>query len=145
MKNVMPLFVMRINGRSMLPTFSPNDRVVVNKLSYLVSSPSVNDIIVLTHPYTDRIILKRIIAGPLSCVKVDGSILEVNDIPQKKYMPDGVRQYKKYTINVPEESYFIIGDNPYHSTDSRHFGAVNKSNIIGKVVQRFATGKYAQT
>ena len=134
---------MKIQGRSMVPTFSPEDRVLVNKLSYLVSKPSVDDVIVVKHPFTGRVILKRIIAGPLSSVKMDGNILFVNNVPRKKYIPDGVKQYNRYFWNIPEESYFVAGDNLYHSTDSRHFGAVNKDNIIGKVVKHFATGQYA--
>lgn len=140
MKKALPMFVMNVKGRSMFPTFSPRDKVLVNKLSYLVASPSVDDIVVVKHPSVEgKLITKRVIAGPLSRVKVDGDMIEVNNVPKENYIPAGAKQHKKYTVSVPKDSYFVMGDNPYCSTDSRHFGAVNKSNIIGKVIQHLPT------
>ena len=122
----------------MLPTFSPRDGVAVSHMPYLLSAPSVEDIVLLRNPYTDRIIIKRIIAGPLSVVDLDGNSIVVNGVPREKRMPDGVRQYHRQQWNVPEESYFVTGDNLYQSTDSRHFGFIPREHIIGKVVKHFA-------
>jgi len=89
-----------VRGDSMAPTFAANDRLFVSKLLYKIVSPKVDDIVVLTDPRNDRLILK----------KVDG---------------------------VFGDKYFVVGKNLAESTDSRTFGAVDKRQIVGKVLFRY--------
>ena len=42
----------------------------------------------------------------------------------------------KRIARIKNNTYFVEGDNPAHSTDSRHFGYINKKHIIGKVISR---------
>ena len=44
----------------------------------------------------------------------------------------------KRVLSIRPHAYFVIGDNPEHSTDSRHFGWVEKHLVVGKVIKRIA-------
>ncbi len=44
----------------------------------------------------------------------------------------------KRVLSIKPREYFVIGDNPEQSTDSRHFGWVGKNLVVGKVVKRIA-------
>jgi len=137
-----PFFTMKVAGRSMLPTFSPRDTVLVNRTSYLFRAPTTGDVVVLYHPYTKRVLLKRIVAAPGSHLRLDGTIFTVDDVPQKKHMPEAVSQKQRYEWRIPDQCYFVAGDNLYTSTDSRHFGFVQQSHFIGKVVKNFPQNVY---
>jgi len=89
-----PLFVYRISGNSMRPTYHDGDLVIGWRLCSNLTS---GDVIVLRQPDTQRIIIKRI-------SKIDGG------------------------------RYFVLGDNSSASTDSRHFGWIEKKAIIAKVL-----------
>ena len=94
-KRLLPVFIMRVKGASMLPLFVCNQRVVVRK--FLFQKPRVNDVVVVQHPNNNALLLKRIIA-------------------------------------IQGKMYVVEGDNKQHSTDSRHFGAISKKHVIGKVI-----------
>lgn len=92
----------RIEGNSMQPLLQPDDQVLVDTHIYNSSSPSIDDIVVLTHPFqSDLKIIKRI-------TKISKS-----------------------------EGFFVQGDNPLVSIDSRDFGFVKPELIIGKVICLF--------
>lgn len=128
--------VLRIYGNSMNPTLEEGQIVISVKASDL----EPGDIVAFY--YGNKVLLKRYVAGPGDWVNIlqDGTV-EVNgealDEPYLTEKAYGISDLE-YPYQVPEESYFLIGDKRSVSVDSRHssVGAVSKEQIIGKIVFR---------
>ena len=146
--------------RSMSPTIQAQDEVTVEGYAYWFSKPQRGDIIVfetkgisedqreLFHIPSDEFYAKRIVGIPGDILSIqNGRLCNHNEIISE---PTGLAKLKFVapiaspiypiyltnsldTYKVPDGSYFLIGDNTTNSLDSRYFGAVDGSSIIGKV------------
>jgi signal peptidase I len=132
--------VARVEGMSMAPTLEDQDRLIVNKLIYRISSPRKGDIVMLYYPVNpDKSFVKRVIAEEGDLVRiVDGRVF-VNDVPLKDdYVPSEFRSHDDWGPQMIQEGYyFVMGDHRNNSSDSRHWGLVPKKYIIGKVQVRW--------
>ena len=132
--------VARVEGMSMAPTLEDQDRLIVNKLIYRLSSPRKGDIVMLYYPVNpDKSFVKRVIAEENDVVRiVDGRVF-VNDVPlADEYVPGEFRSHDDWGPQVIREGYyFVMGDHRNNSSDSRHWGEVPKKYIIGKVQLRW--------
>ena len=122
-----------IPSESMLPTLKPGDRILVNKFIYRFRDPKRQEIIVFKYPLDpQRKFVKRLIAVPGDRVKIKNGQVFVND----KQLSEDYLLEKSYTdfpeIKVPEDNYFVLGDNRNNSEDSRYWGFVPRENIVGK-------------
>lgn len=134
-----PVLSFKVVGESMSPRYKNNQRVFVNRLAYVFSKPKTGDVVVVQHPFKkDTRILKRIAAGSGTEIHLQWGRLffnkeRVGDVHYKSIFFDeyGARREKWH---VPEHSYFLLGDNPAQSSDSRHFGLVHKNTIVGRVI-----------
>jgi signal peptidase I len=131
----------RVNGPSMQPNLHTNNLVLVNLLAYDFGSPQRGDVIVFHPPIPTadgEYYVKRIIAVPGDTIKltttavyVDGrklnepyiDILGPADIENPGVVP---------TITLHKDQYWVMGDNRDNSQDSRFFGPITRSAIIGK-------------
>ncbi len=111
-----------VDGQSMMPTFQPEDRVVVSKAYWLVGGIHDKDIVVIKDPTGDGYIIKRVF-------RMAGESVPVDKWPDNRRLEDG-----PYT--VPDGMVYVLGDNLPESEDSRKFGPVSNDKIIGKVVVR---------
>ncbi len=123
-------------GSSMEPNFQYGDRLMVNKVVYHFHDPERGDVIILHPPYLpkDAIpFIKRVIALPGDSVEVKGGVVYVNGSPldETDYIED-LPTYTFYLAEVPENEYFVLGDNRNNSSDSHYGWTVPKENIIGK-------------
>ena len=132
--------VARVEGLSMAPTLDDQDRLIVNKLVYRLSSPRRGDIVMLYYPLNpDKSFVKRVIAEEGDQVRIVDGRVYVNDVP----LPDDyvAEEYKSHDDwgpqVIPEGYYFVMGDHRNNSSDSRHWGMVPKKYIIGKVQIRW--------
>ena len=132
--------VARVEGLSMAPTLDDQDRLIVNKLVYRLSSPRRSDIVMLYYPLNpDKSFVKRVIAEEGDQVRIVDGRVYVNDVP----LPDDyvAEEYKSHDDwgpqVIPEGYYFVMGDHRNNSSDSRHWGMVPKKYIIGKVQIRW--------
>jgi len=132
--------VARVEGQSMAPTLSDQDRLIVNKFAYRVGEPRRGDIVMLYYPLNpDKSFVKRVIAEEGDTVRiVDGKVF-VNDAPiGDDFVPAEFRSHDDYGPTVIPEGYaFVMGDHRNNSSDSRHWGFVPKRYIIGKVQLRW--------
>jgi signal peptidase I len=132
--------VARVEGMSMAPTLEDQDRLIVNKFIYRVSSPRRGDIVMLYYPVNpDKSFVKRVIAEEGDMVRIVDGRVYVNDVPIKDdYVPSEYRSHDDWGPQmIPEGYYFVMGDHRNNSSDSRHWGMVPKKYIIGKVQLRW--------
>ena len=132
--------VARVEGLSMAPTLDDQDRLIVNKLVYRLSSPRRSDIVMLYYPLNpDKSFVKRVIAEEGDQVRIVDGRVYVNDVPlPDDYVAEEYRSHDDWGPQViPEGYYFVMGDHRNNSSDSRHWGMVPKKYIIGKVQIRW--------
>lgn len=145
-----------IPSESMVPTLKVGDRVLVNKLSYDLHDVHRGDIVVFRAPAEARSdgiddLVKRVIGLPGDTVtwRKDGQVY-VNDKPlDEPYLPAGTRTTYEGVpqgcvapadgvsgCKVPAGHLFMMGDNRTASRDSRYFGPIKESSIVGRVFVR---------
>jgi signal peptidase I len=151
-----------IPSESMVPTLKVGDRVLVNKLSYKLHDVHRGDIVVFDAPPAAdagniKDLVKRVIGLPGDAIEESDGALYVNGRRlDESYLPKGVRTTisnvppgcgvpssqaelpttQQRGCKVPAGSMFVMGDNRGASKDSRIFGPVKESAIVGRVFVR---------
>jgi signal peptidase I len=120
----------------MSPTLEDHDRLIVNKLVYLVGDPQPGDIVMLRYPAEpDTMYVKRVIARENDTVQIIDGVVYVNDVPlHDDYVAAEFRSRDHWgPTTLAPGYYFVLGDHRNESADSRAFGPVPKKYIIGRV------------
>lgn len=121
-----------VPSRSMYPTFAIKEFVVAYK------NPADIDYgdIILFYPKEEskEIYVKRLIGKPGDTIAIhNGSVIRNGEILIEDFTLEGRTDYEMDEIIVPDDCYFMMGDNRNASFDSRYFGSIPSSRIIGKV------------
>lgn len=135
-----------VKGASMEPNFHDSEYLIIDELSYRFQAPTRGQVIVFRYPKNPQeYFIKRVIALPGESVQIkDGGVYIFNEnnpegwrLPEE-YINEEIKTFSNgdEKITVSPDEYFVLGDNRTSSKDSRSFGAVNKSFIIGKVLFR---------
>jgi len=130
----------KIKGDSMQPNFPDGEYLLTDKVSYRFGEPERGDIIVFEPPNSDGDeFIKRIIALPGESVSIaSGRVLINSSVLNEPYISASVNTVSGAFLNdnkqviVPQDHYFVMGDNRPHSSDSRIWGFVPVDNITGK-------------
>ena len=134
-----------ISGTNMAPELKPGQIVVVNRVAYLFGGPGRGDVALVvdpSDPHLKKQLLERVIAVPGDTVEVTASHIIVNGVTLNEpyvHVAPGVSQNP--VILAPQKlgkhQYFVLNDNRLSAEDSRTFGPVDQSNILGKAVVVF--------
>lgn len=134
----------KVDGSSMESTFSDEESLLVEKVSYHFTDPSRYDIVVF-YPEgrdSDEYFVKRIYGLPGETVQIIGKRIYINgEMISDDYAKDGIMDEAGIAaepVKLAEDEYFVLGDNRTVSRDSRDptVGPVKKENIDGHVVLR---------
>ena len=130
-----------IPSGSMLPTLQEQDRVLVNKLSYDLHDVHRGDIVVFKGPEQAKgqvkDLIKRVIGLPGDTVEAhDGQIFINGQTLREPYLGPGITTGPLEPQHIAPHHYWVMGDNRGNSKDSRFFGAIDKSLIIGRAFVR---------
>ncbi|UCG40126.1 MAG: signal peptidase I [Acidimicrobiia bacterium] len=150
-----------IPSGSMVPTLEIDDRVLVNKLEYRIQEPRRGDIVVFDSPYLEESdeptsfrelaaltlaealgirsggvpddFIKRVIAVPGETVEVVDNQVLIDGLPiSEPYLPAGVQMPDFGPVTVAPNELFVMGDNRNSSSDSRVFGPIDQSEVVGR-------------
>lgn len=123
-----------VEGESMEPTLQSGERVIFNKLVYIIGEPDRGDIVIIQHPFKNYV--KRVIGLPGETITMKDHVLYIDDEPYNQ--PFLTEEAKNHTgnfgpIKIPEDSYFVMGDHRAISKDSRNgLGFIAEEDIIGR-------------
>lgn len=122
-------------GISMYPTLVGGEGMFTEKLTYTVSAPQRDDIIICRYPYHTEKCVKRVIAVPGDRISIsDGAIyLNGEKLDESAYWDGYIEDSEMPEVTVPERSLFVVGDNRNNSGDSRHVGFIPYWQVKGKV------------
>ena len=134
-----------IPSDSMIPTLQIGDRLVVEKISYRLHLPEFGDIIVFDPPpqlqnlgYSkDQAFIKRIIGKPGQMIEIKSGKVFVDNRPLQESYIAAPPNYKMSPVQVPENSYFVMGDNRNNSNDSHIWGFLPREFVLGRAWLRF--------
>lgn len=129
---------------SMIPTLQIGDRILVDKLFFNAGSVKRGTIVVFNHPARDTMcgpagedLVKRVIATGGQTIYSIGNTIYINGTPiSEPYLPKGTQMGSEGIVKqtVPKGDVFVMGDNRSISCDSRYWGPIPTSSIVGKVI-----------
>jgi signal peptidase I len=143
-----------VPSAAMTPTLQVGDRILVVKSSRLAGPIHLGDIVVFRHPKLfpckaprdqSRDLVQRVIGLPGDTIwsagnkiYIDGQLLHERGWYDPRYGQVG--STSMHRTKIPPDKYFVMGDNRSDSCDSRVFGTIARSSIIGKVFAIVARG-----
>ncbi len=141
-----------VSGSSMEPNYSNGQYLIIDEISYRVGDPHRGDVVVLHYPNDPKqFFIKRVIGMPGETVQIDnGNVTIFNkeypggQIVNEPYLPNQGLSFPhnttiiggKKTIELASDEYFMMGDNRLASSDSRDWGSLKRSEMVGKVFVR---------
>src|ERR1700680_244578 len=127
----------KVEGTSMAPLLSDQERIFINKFVYRFEPIDRGDVVVFWYPLDrSKSFIKRVVGLPGEMVGIRKGIVVVNGASlAEPYVPP---QYEDLTdfgpVRVPRDSYFVMGDHRISSNDSRLFGPAHSRFIYGRAV-----------
>jgi len=131
----------KIPTGSMRPALMEGDRILVSKFIYKFKEPQRGDVIVFRSPEDQKKdFIKRLIGLPNETVEIANGTILIDDkavepesvIRERYYYNRGDHGVKGAPVTVPEDGYYVLGDNSISSRDSRYWGFFPKKYLLGK-------------
>lgn len=134
--------ITQVVGKSMSPTLKEDEVLFLNKAYYRFFDVKRGDIVSLEYADT-KYLIKRVIGLPGEKVEIKNNQVYINgEILEEDYLESDLH-YDDYSLEdagyktIPENMYFVLGDNREDSLDSREIGLISKEDIQGKIFMRF--------
>jgi len=127
----------KVEGTSMAPLLSDQERIFINKFVYRFEPIQRGDVVVFWYPVDpSKSFIKRVIGLPGETVEIRQGVVYVNGKAlSEPYVPPQYEDLSDYgPVRVPSEQFFVMGDHRISSNDSRVFGAVASRFIYGRAV-----------
>jgi len=124
----------------MEPAIPIRGRVIVDRGAYATHGPARGDIVVFTPPpdaVSPRVtdLIKRVIGLPGETISSPSGQVIIDGQPlNEPWLPKGTLTTGVTTEHVPPNEYYVLGDNRGNSQDSRFFGPISSSLIVGRVI-----------
>ena len=149
-----------VRGASMEPNFSEKEYLIINEFGYKNTPVSIlgkdivtvrprkeferQEIVVFRAPNDEKqFYIKRIVGLPGETVEIGGGEVKVyNDefpdgmVLEEGYLPEGRKTNGSMKVVLSDDEYYVLGDNRAASSDSRTFGPIGKTEVVGKVLLR---------
>ena len=134
-----PFFV---RGESMDPTFKNGDYLIIDEITYRFKEPNRGEVVVFKFPYDNsQKFIKRVIGLPGETVEIKNGEITIYDasgiksLDESDYLSELITA-GEMSVTLSKDEYFVLGDNRFFSFDSRRFGPILRSDIIGRAVLR---------
>jgi signal peptidase I len=127
----------QVEGTSMMPRLTNQERIFINKFVYRFEPIQRGDIVVFWYPLDPtKSYIKRVVGLPGEAVSIrDGHVYVNNRELQQQYVPASYLDHQNYPVTMVEpDHYFVLGDHRESSNDSRVWGTVDRKYIYGKAV-----------
>src|SRR6266704_1603495 len=127
----------KVEGTSMAPLLSDQERIFINKFVYRFEPIQRGDVVVFWYPLDrTKSFIKRVVGLPGETVEIRQGAVYVNGkVVPEPYVPPQYEDLSDFgPVRVPRDSYFVMGDHRVSSNDSRVFGPVASRFIYGRAV-----------
>lgn len=134
-----------VEGGSMLPNYVDKEYLLAEKLDYFIGSPKRGDVVIFRYPNNPSTnFIKRVIGLPGETVQIENSVITIVNtahpsgisLDEAAYLSSDVKTLTdtrgKFSKTLGPDEYFVMGDNREHSSDSREWGILPRTNIIGR-------------
>ncbi|MBZ5642363.1 MAG: signal peptidase I [Acidobacteriia bacterium] len=127
----------KVEGTSMTPLISDQERIFINKFVYRFEPIARGDVVVFWYPLDrSKSFIKRVVGLPGDTVEIREGQVFVNGkyLPEPYVPPESADMNNFSPTKIPKGEYFVMGDHRISSNDSRIFGPVPRNFIYGKAV-----------
>jgi signal peptidase I len=129
----------KVEGTSMMPALTDQERIFINKFTYRFGTGNIErgDMVVFWFKLDrSKSYIKRVVGLPGDTVEIARGMVYVNGHQlNEQYVPAEYRDHQSFaTVTVPPDNYFVLGDHRSSSNDSRAWGPVPRKDIYGKAV-----------
>ena len=133
-----------VKGASMEPNFYDHEYLIINEISYRFSEPERGDTVVFKYPFDpSQYFIKRIIGLPREKIKISSGKIYITSVGssqeellEEDYLLPAMKTLGSAELTLAEDEFYLLGDNRLASLDSRAFGPIKRSHIVGKTLLR---------
>lgn len=131
----------QVVGNSMYPTLKNSDRYLLNRWIFYVRPPRAGDIVVVRDPADSGLSVKRVVGVAGDTVNFQhGSVFVNGKKLEESYLPSKVATYPEKagigrSVRCGKDQVFVLGDNRSNSVDSRAYGPVPRSKVLGLIIR----------
>jgi signal peptidase I len=132
-----------VKGASMEPNFYDHEYLIIDELSYRFNTPQRGDVVVFRYPLDPKqFFIKRVIGLPGETVETTATGVKIYntehpngfELKEDPYLSSDLAPSPvQRTVTLKSDEYFIMGDNRPSSLDSRYFGPIKRSDVVGRV------------